>query len=141
MLLQQARESSSPAYHRDRPPCTKSKVSCRFFHIHQGSTLVGVSHGKEKRGKTYNSQDSLLVTHATTNWPIRSLNMAERTGCLVFYDLWSYVIVMVVKLFIYPDSTCSSSGIRQLELPGRKLWRILGLQTVLIDRIRVTWCI
>jgi hypothetical protein len=41
--------------------------------------------------KTYNSRDSLLVTHATTSPPIRSLDMTEQTGSLVFCDLWLYV--------------------------------------------------
>jgi hypothetical protein len=41
--------------------------------------------------KTYNSGNSLMVTHLTTNPPVRCLNMAERTGSLVFSVLWSYV--------------------------------------------------
>ena len=44
----------------------------------------------EKR-KTYNSGYSLVVTHLTTNPPVRCLNRAERTGSLVFNVLWSYV--------------------------------------------------
>jgi hypothetical protein len=46
---------------------------------------------KEKRQKTYNSGDSLVVTHPTTNPPIQGLCMAERTGCPFLLDLWSYV--------------------------------------------------
>jgi hypothetical protein len=42
--------------------------------------------------KTYNSGYSLVVTHLTTNPPVRCLNRAERTGSLVFNVLWSYVI-------------------------------------------------
>jgi hypothetical protein len=41
--------------------------------------------------KTYNSGYSLVVTHLTTNPPVRCLNRAERTGSLVFNVLWSYV--------------------------------------------------
>ena len=41
--------------------------------------------------KTYNRRDSLLVTHATTSRPIHGLNIGERTGTVVFHDLWSYV--------------------------------------------------
>ena len=53
--------------------------------------------GRERRGcardaKTYNSGYSLVVTHLTTNPPVRCLNRAERTGSLVFNVLWSYVI-------------------------------------------------
>jgi hypothetical protein len=46
---------------------------------------------KKEKEKTYNSEDSLVVTHPTTNSPICSLCMAERTGCPIFYSLWSYV--------------------------------------------------
>jgi hypothetical protein len=44
-----------------------------------------------KLAKTYNSGYSLVVTHLTTNPPVRCLNRAERTGSLVFNVLWSYV--------------------------------------------------
>jgi hypothetical protein len=44
-----------------------------------------------KKPKTYNSGYSLVVTHLTTNPPVRCLNRAERTGSLVFNVLWSYV--------------------------------------------------
>ena len=44
--------------------------------------------------KTYNSEDSLVVTHLTTNSPVHCLYMAERTGSLVFSVLWSYVVEM-----------------------------------------------
>jgi hypothetical protein len=36
-----------------------------------------------KMAKTYNSGYSLVVTHLTTNPPVRCLNRAERTGSLV----------------------------------------------------------
>ena len=35
-----------------------------------------------------------MVTHLTTNPPVRCLNRAERTGSLVFNVLWSYVITV-----------------------------------------------
>ena len=44
-----------------------------------------------KKFKTYNSWYSLVVTHPTTNQPISSLCMAERTGCPILLSLWSYV--------------------------------------------------
>jgi hypothetical protein len=47
----------------------------------------------KKMAKTYNSGYSLVVTHLTTNPPVRCLNRAERTGSLVFNVLWSYVII------------------------------------------------
>ena len=45
----------------------------------------------QKRSNTYNSGDSLVVTHLTTNPPVSCLYMAERTGSLIFMILWSYV--------------------------------------------------
>jgi hypothetical protein len=47
--------------------------------------------GYNKTTKTYNSGDSLVVTHLTTNPPVHCLYMAERTGSLIFSVLWSYV--------------------------------------------------
>jgi hypothetical protein len=52
---------------------------------------VDVKELQKKRAKTYNSGYSLVVTHLTTNPPVRCLNRAERTGSLVFNVLWSYV--------------------------------------------------
>ncbi|KAJ5395278.1 uncharacterized protein N7487_009581 [Penicillium crustosum] len=43
--------------------------------------------------KTYNSEDSLVVTHPTTNSPACGLSTAERTGSPVFHTLWSYFMV------------------------------------------------
>ena len=45
----------------------------------------------QKMKITYNSRDSLVVTHPTTNLPIWGLCMAERTGCPILLNLWSYV--------------------------------------------------
>ncbi|KAJ5199150.1 hypothetical protein N7472_004354 [Penicillium cf. griseofulvum] len=47
---------------------------------------------KHKNIKTYNSEDSLVVTHPTTNSPACGLSTAERTGSPVFHTLWSYVL-------------------------------------------------
>jgi hypothetical protein len=38
----------------------------------------------EKKQKTYNTGDSLVVTHPTTNPALLSLSMGERTGSRVF---------------------------------------------------------
>ena len=59
---------------------------------------VGPEHemGCAKMSKTYNSGDSLVVTHLTTNPPVHCLYMAERTGSLIFSVLWSYVKGIVV---------------------------------------------
>ena len=57
------------------------------------SSRVAISDLGQKRAKTYNSGDSLVVTHLTTNPPVSCLYMAERTGSLIFMILWSYVSV------------------------------------------------
>jgi hypothetical protein len=46
---------------------------------------------KQEETKTYNSRDSLVVTHPTTNLPACGLSTAERTGSPVLHTLWSYV--------------------------------------------------
>ena len=42
--------------------------------------------------KTYNSRCSLVVTDPTTNLPLTSLSMGERTGSRILLWLWSYVL-------------------------------------------------
>jgi hypothetical protein len=46
----------------------------------------------DKKSKTYNRRDSQMVTHSSTSRPVQCLCMAERTGCPVLTDLWSYVL-------------------------------------------------
>jgi hypothetical protein len=46
---------------------------------------------QSKKTKTYNRRDSQMVTHSSTSRPVQCLCMAERTGCPVLTDLWSYV--------------------------------------------------
>ena len=38
-----------------------------------------------------------MVTHSSTSRPVQCLCMAERTGCPVFTDLWSYVPLSFVR--------------------------------------------
>jgi hypothetical protein len=52
---------------------------------------VYCGHQPAKSQKTYNRRDSQMVTHSSTSRPVQCLCMAERTGCPVFTDLWSYV--------------------------------------------------
>jgi hypothetical protein len=67
-----------------------------------------------KKQKTYNSGYSLVVTDPTTNPPIWSLCMAERTGCPVLSSLWSYVLAMCLnsslKRSIHQNSLNESHG-------------------------------
>jgi hypothetical protein len=69
----------------------------------------GEAKRKKKGKKTYNSWDSLVVTHPTTNQPACGLSMAERTGSPVFHTLWSYVmderwkmIYILRAIVVYP---------------------------------------
>jgi hypothetical protein len=55
---------------------------------------------QKTKTKTYNSWDSLVVTHPTTNQPACGLSMAERTGSPVFHTLWSYVMEISWEWFI-----------------------------------------
>ena len=70
-----------------------------------------------KRAKTYNSGYSLVVTHLTTNPPIRCLNMAERTGSLVFNVLWLYVLgildYVVYMLSAFPSRVAPDTALVQ----------------------------
>ena len=50
--------------------------------------------------KTYNSRDSLVVTHPTTNRPACGLSTAERTGSPVLHTLWSYVLDLLEQKYM-----------------------------------------
>ncbi|KAJ5557982.1 hypothetical protein N7461_001954 [Penicillium sp. DV-2018c] len=56
---------------------------------------------RKTKTKTYNSEDSLVVTHPTTNSPACGLSTAERTGSPVFHTLWSYVIGILLNSLIF----------------------------------------
>jgi hypothetical protein len=66
-------------------------------------SIEGLDYEEQKQiFQTYNRRDSQMVTHSSTSRPIQCLCMAERTGCPVFTDLWSYVLMDVAyqsKLF------------------------------------------
>jgi hypothetical protein len=48
---------------------------------------------RKKKKETYNTEDSLVVTHPTTDSAVAGLSMGERTGSRIFQCLWSYVPV------------------------------------------------
>jgi hypothetical protein len=78
------------------PSSLESMVVCACGLVIGEYVVQQCGEGKAKtqtNQKTYNSRYSLVVTHPTTNLPISSLCMAERTGCPVFLSLWSYVLV------------------------------------------------
>ena len=62
----------------------------------------------KKMAKTYNSGDSLVVTHLTTDPPVHCLYMAERTGSLVLSVLWSYVRKFLTCIYITPFISSSN---------------------------------
>ena len=58
-----------------------------------------------------------MVTHSSTSRPVQCLCMAERTGCPVLTDLWSYVSVCVFSQIVTLDAVgkrgeqnCRSKG-------------------------------
>jgi hypothetical protein len=44
-----------------------------------------------------------MVTHSSTSRPVQCLCMAERTGCPVLTDLWSYVKTLSMDLTVTCD--------------------------------------
>jgi hypothetical protein len=41
-----------------------------------------------------------MVTHSSTSRPVQCLCMAERTGCPVLTDLWSYVLYHLIFRYV-----------------------------------------
>jgi hypothetical protein len=72
---------------------------------------------KQKASKTYNSGDSLVVTHLTTNPPVSCLYMAERTGSLILKILWSYVKDWVDQKN-YNHRLCEAEECRSMSTRG-----------------------
>ena len=81
---------------------------------------------KKNSGKTYNSGDSPVVTHLTTNPPVHCLSTAERTGSSIFSVLWSYVMVEEESYdYIYSHGLSHSKTMRcspddSPRIPARK---------------------
>ena len=48
-----------------------------------------------KKSKTYNTEDSQVVTDPSTNSALCCLYMGERTGSLAFSRIWSYVLALL----------------------------------------------
>jgi hypothetical protein len=70
----------------------EARFSLFFSHTSLAKRDAACLHKKKSiEAKTYNSGDSLVVTHLTTSPPVSCLNRAERTGSLVLKILWSYV--------------------------------------------------
>jgi hypothetical protein len=70
------------------------------------------------QAKTYNRRDSQMVTHSSTSRPVQCLCMAERTGCPVFTDLWSYVLERLAIsniILIVPVACQTQAGITSVR--------------------------
>ncbi|KOS37890.1 hypothetical protein ACN38_g11299 [Penicillium nordicum] len=71
--------------------CSRWRLVAQLYSILAPSTAARGTFRVKKETKTYNSEDSLMVTHPTTNSPACGLSTAERTGSPIFHTLWSYV--------------------------------------------------
>ena len=60
--------------------------------IHGSFLQAPKGKGQGAKTKTYNTEDSQVVTDPSTNSALSSLSMGERTGSRVFWKLWSYVM-------------------------------------------------
>jgi hypothetical protein len=58
-----------------------------------------------------------MVTHSSTSRPVQCLCMAERTGCPVLTDLWSYVLMLSFNLLIIPINESPSGQGSSLQCP------------------------
>ena len=87
--LQKMQSKNPPPQQRARHYITipLQRKACRYI---RGTMLAGWLK-RSKKLKSYNRRDSQMVTHSSTSRPVQCLCMAERTGCPVFTDLWSYV--------------------------------------------------
>jgi hypothetical protein len=109
--------------------CKKSSRTMTLANVH---IFPQMNTKTAKKTKTYNSGYSLVVTDPTTNPPIWSLCMAERTGCPVLSNLWSYVLdkcLIVVYIEKFPSwepkrgwclSSVSAKSPMNLDFPGSK---------------------
>jgi hypothetical protein len=52
-----------------------------------------------------------MVTHSSTSRPVQCLCMAERTGCPVLTDLWSYVsLIKMLQFMLLGQYEANGSG-------------------------------
>ena len=83
----------------------RDNMTCRHRHAFDN----------KKKPKTYSRRDSQMVTHSSTSRPVQCLCMAERTGCPVLTDLWSYVplpvfrVITNLKFVAFPNKMTAKS--------------------------------
>ena len=66
---------------------------CVLHVVAEGNKKMSPVEMPQEFPKTYNRRDSQMITHSSTSRPVQCLCMAERTGCPVLTDLWSYVMI------------------------------------------------
>jgi hypothetical protein len=80
-----------------RSPCQPAnqttKLTALFYKTEQNNRV-------KLQNKTYNTRDSPVVTHPSTNLVIIGLSMGERTGSRVLRCLWSYVTVLALDWYM-----------------------------------------
>ena len=64
--------------------------------------------------KTINIRHSLVVTHPSTTRTFRSLYMGDRTGTLIFCELWS-IAAKKIGIYRYIDGCVSQPGQRSTD--------------------------
>ena len=72
----------------------EAACDCGSGFLQATKTMVYMGHFLvlEKKTKTYNTTDSLVVTDPTTSAAVRGLSRGERTGSRVVHCIWSYVM-------------------------------------------------
>ena len=129
-----------PCFARKQSAVFQAKIHCDPFSAipHILSKIAGdhstylqtrpdSSKSKKIRGtkiqkKTYNRRDSQMVTHSSTSRPVQCLCMAERTGCPIFTDLWSYVPTPPILVpYICHWSNASRFGVKSIFFPTQSI--------------------
>jgi hypothetical protein len=86
--------TKSPSHPEIRRPQHQFPARVHQSHSRNFTTTTALRRNIDKaKTKTYNRRDSQMVTHSSTSRPVQCLCMAERTGCPVITDLWSYVLI------------------------------------------------
>ena len=69
-----------------------------------------------------------MVTHSSTSRPVQCLCMAERTGCPVLTDLWSYVLGSTAhaNVKIFPRHYSGSGHQQAVVFEGDQALAVLG---------------
>lgn len=72
-----------------------------------------------------------MVTHSSTSRPVQCLCMAERTGCPVFTDLWSYVSVSPIDCIISLSKQSLPLRVRGSE---HITWRMISTASLTVTK-------